>query len=174
MFSKLISKFSRNSSDSPIYLGDILVNPRSDIKAAIEIGGNSGNTPEELRSWVSNFLELPFVEHSPGVPNDALILDVAIIKYQAGTDALLYSQEFILPFFWRPSVSLKVRLREHSTDVVLSEHSVKKITSWKQYLNQMFSLKAMFGFKASYTSEDLRHLLGLALLDAMVWVKEQR
>ncbi len=172
MLSNLIDKITRKRGSRSLYLGEIFINPRSSAKAFMEYDIHGENSPEELRLWISELMELPLAKLQGEIPTDALILDVAVLKYQAGTDIGLYADPFI-PLFWRPSVKLKVRLREHNRDRVLGEYATKKIITWSEYFNRFFSLRVLLNFKGAFSSNDLKHLLGLALLDALVWAKNK-
>lgn len=172
MLSNIINRFSSNTKPKPLFLGRIVVNPRSQLKAFIEDSVDSPSPPTALQNWIATYLEIPSINDASDPIETALLLDIAVMKYQAGTDAML-QVDFLLPLLWRPSIWLKVRLREYPSDKILGEHSVKKIMPWRQFLGKAFSYKAIFISNLNY-QDDLKQLLGLALLDALAWAKRKK
>lgn len=170
MLSKVINKIRKKGSHAVLFLGDVFVNPRSSLKAAIEWNRRGDNSPENLKDWISDLLELPKAEDVEHLPENSIILDVVVTKYQAGTDLALYADPLI-PFMWRPSVKMKVRLRDGKTLKVLGEFSTKSIMSWREYFSRVFSIKSVFSFKSTFTSGDLKKLLAASLLKSLAWAK---
>ena len=167
MFSSLFNKF-KPSKKRPVLIGDIYVNGRSDFKRFLEFNSDGENSPEELKAWIKDLLEIPMLDESQDIDYDSLILDVAVRKYQAGTDIALYSYPFI-PVLWRPSIHIDVRLRDYNTNKTIGEYTVKKIMGWGEFFNRTFSFRSFFSLKGTFTPDDLKELLAKALMDALVW-----
>jgi len=171
MFSHIMKKLWP-IKNRPILLGDIYVNGRSDFKRFLEFNSNGENSPEDLKQWIKELLEIPILYEHKNIPNDCLILDVAVRKYQAGTDAGLYINQFI-PIIWRPSIKLEVRLRDFNTGKTLREHTTKKIMGWGEFFNRLFSLKSIFKMSNTFDSNDLKILLAKALMESLLWAKKE-
>jgi hypothetical protein len=171
MLSKFIGKIRKKKIPRSLYLGDVFVNPRSEVKAVLEWNMNGENSSDELSRWIAVSLNLPEAKGTKPLPERALVLDVAVLKYQVGTDMALYSEPLI-PIMWRPSVKMKVRLRDGSTLKTLGEHHTKSIMSWGEYFSRVISLKAIFSFRGTFSAEDLQKLLAESLVKCLVWTKK--
>ena len=171
MLSKLFGRTS-TSSKQPIYLGDIYVNGRSDFKRFLEFNSDAENSPGDLKQWICELLEIPLLNQSDGVSREALVLDIAVRKYQAGSDMAFYCEPFI-PIFWRPSINIDIRLRDFKTNNTIGEHSVKKIMGWTEFFNKVLSFRNMFKVGSTFSSEDLKFLLASALMDGLAWARKR-
>ncbi len=166
IFNKLFSKKKR-----PILLGDTYVNGRSDFKRFLEFNSNGENSPEELTKWIKDLLDIPVLCQEKDVNNESLILDVAVRKYQAGTDFGLYVNPLI-PIFWRPSINVDIRIREYNTNKTIGEYSIKKVMGWGVYFRRVLSLRSILRLRSTFTSEDLKLLLAKSLKDGLIWAKK--
>lgn len=171
MLSSIIDKF-KPIKKRPVLLGDIYVNGRSDFKKFLEFNSNGENSPEDLKRWIGDLLETPVLSQTQDIDFEPLILDVAIRRYQAGTDLGLYSDPFI-PILWRPRIKVDVRLRDHKNNSTIGEHSVKQAMGWGEYFSRILSLRAAFRPGSAFTPEDLKLLLAKALMDALVWAQKR-
>ncbi|GAB3376777.1 hypothetical protein NCG89_11135 [Spongiibacter taiwanensis] len=169
MLQEIYKKLKKRSPKSKLYIGTIFVNERSKFKALIELDSYSQYTPNDLEQWIVDLLALP-MEPTEALDENAVVLDIAVTKYQVGTDIMLCSDPLI-PLLWRPSVKTRVRLRRLRDGKVLGEFSAKSTMSWREFLSKAMSLKAWFLFKSSIQEEDIQRLLGKALLDSLQWAK---
>ncbi len=166
IFNKIFSKKKR-----PILLGDIYVNGRSNLKEFLEFNFNGENSPEELTEWIKDLLDIPVLCQEKDVNNESLILDIAVRKYQVGTDLGIYANPFI-PIFWRPSINVDIRIREYNTNKTIGEHSIKKVMGWGVCFRRVLFFNLILGLGRTFTSEDLKLLLAKSLRDGLIWAKK--
>jgi len=167
MFNKFKNKFQKRQK--PVYLGDIAVVPRNNLKRLLEFGWESSQTDEELRAWIVELLDMPVFPKN-NLSNDYLVLDVVVSKYQCGTDAILWSDS-ILPLLWRPSIKIHGRLKSFDGKVICT-YQTKKSMPWRKYLGKTINPANWYRTRGSVNINDMRFLVAQGLLDILKFVKK--
>lgn len=170
MLERIFTSFKKTKTNLPVYLGDIHVNSRSRIKSFFEDDQGKESSTDMLASWISDFLEMPFYKESKQAGADAILLDIAIRKYQFGSTVAFHSTP-PLPIFWRPSIALDVRLRDAKSHKVLGEFSTQHVMSWSSYLGRIFSLRTLLSLRPAFQSRDIQAQMILALIDCIKWTQ---
>ncbi|MGY0216447.1 hypothetical protein ACWJJH_03550 [Endozoicomonadaceae bacterium StTr2] len=164
MLSRLFRK-----KDFRLYLGNIYVAERSDIKRILDqppaFLAESINS--QLHRKLIEVFELPLAKEVDQFADDDLAIDVIIPKYQGG--ALLFGHigGTPLPLFWRPKVQIVSHIYNLKSGKILSKVKVTSKTPWKAYLGRVFSIRAIFSFSPLFTGKDLEQLLCESCLRAM-------
>ena len=160
----MFQKIFRKESSPKVYLGEFYVNSRSSIKEFFEMDSGS-NSAADIEHWLTEFLGMP--KYHSVLNEEVLLLDLAVLKYQKGTDFGTLAQPLI-PILWRPGVKMKARLREPKTGKVVGEYSTKKYMPWSQFLLKLIS------FRSNFTGHDLYKYLCLSLIDCVRWANNAK
>lgn len=150
-----------------VFLGTLVVVPRSDIKRHIDQRGWSRREDLEipLQTNLRETFSLPVAsEVSDPLPTD-LGLDVYIPSFQSG-DAAGFSLDLGVPIFWiflwRPKVTVTCRLYYLQSQETKDVYSVTQKMPWREYASRLFTWRAIFRFRPIFSAEDLNRLLDLA------------
>lgn len=166
----LLSKL-RPTKTMPLLLGDIRVQKSSDLQSFLELNICGENSAEDMKSWICELLGLPLLSASESPPDEAMLLDIALSEYRVGSSFGLQMSPF-LGFFWRPSVTIAVRLRDHKTNEVLVEHWITKRMNWGTALGRLLSPWVLLRVFRAFNPDDLTGVLRQALLSALQWSKK--
>ena len=120
-----------NNESKPVYIGDLAVVPRNQIKQYFEDGWYSNDTDQTIKKWVNEFVTLPFASETKELPENALKLDIVVSGYQFGTDGFLWAEP-VLPIIWRPKIKIYGRLVKASNNKVIGSFCSKETISWKE------------------------------------------
>lgn len=170
MFQKIRKRFLGKIEPPEVYLGDLAVIPRHELKSFLEFDWNAHRTDEQLRDWMAEVVELPFIDENTDFPDDAVRMDLLLSNYSLGSDIAFFSNP-VVPLLWRPKVELHCRLVRVSSGKVIGVYQTKKSVPWRDFFSRVFTLRSFFSFRATYSTEDLQFLLGQALVDALAWAK---
>lgn len=170
---QLAKKIARYDSSSPVYLGDVVVVPRSAVKRLLEMGWESKGTDQRIAAWINELIVMPLASDAKEIPANALALDILVSNYQCGSDIFNWSEP-VIPLAWRPSVKLHGRLVRLSDKEVLGTFAVTKTIGWRAYFLRVLSIKGMFGGAGAFGKDDMQYLLGAGLLELLNWVKKRR
>ena len=157
----------------PVYLGDLAVVPRSDIRRFIEWDWEGEDTDIALKQWIAENLEIPLLQERQEEISDYLVIDVLLAQYRTGGSGSVEAGQLSFPLVWRPYIRLHFRLRMGATNKVLGNFFVKKKMGWGEYLDKAFSWRGVFGIGGVFKDEDMHHLLLAGLIEGLQWAQER-
>ena len=114
----------------PLYLGDLAVVPRSDIRRFFEFDWKGDETDISLKQWMSETLELPLVNERAYSTDNFLVIDVLLGEYRIGGSGFLDINPYSFLLLWRPYAKLHFRLRDGKTDRLLGNYLVTRKMQW--------------------------------------------
>ncbi len=159
--------FKKRENES-LYLGEVKVTPRLGIKRFFEFGWESEKIDDVIKGWIVGFIDFP---EAGDTKINGHILDIAVVKYQFGSDAALWSDP-ILPIFWRPSITIYGRLRT-SNGKVIKKGWVKKSMPWINFIKKVIFPRGWeWIWRSSPIQEsDMKLLVGQCLIEVVEMAK---
>lgn len=160
-------------SSLPLYLGDLAVVPRSDLRRFFEPDWEGEEEDLSLKTWISEALELPLYSESVETKQEFLILDVIVGEYRRGAGDSIEFGEAFFPLFWRPYVKMHIRIRSEKGKKVLGDRVVKRKMHLGEYLDKAFSWRSVFFGAANFEESDMHYLVLAGLLEGLEWARER-
>jgi hypothetical protein len=119
-------------------------------------------------------VDLPVANDIDDLPKNALVLDIIISSYQFGSDAFMWSDSSLpLPIGWRPKINLSGRVIMLQHNDIIGIYHTSKAMSWKEYFMKIFVFRSFFTYRSAFSTDDIKKLLGYALLDLFEWTKQK-
>lgn len=145
-----------------IYLGNINILPRTDLRWYFESGNDNIHKMIEgaLKSQLRETFSLPPAENATS-PTD-LAIDVSIPFYTTGVCGILSAYLILIPIFRRPEIRLRCRLYNLESKKVLKVFVIKQRPSWREYFSHAFSWRTQFGSSPVFREEHMVILLNRA------------
>lgn len=141
--------------------------PRSDIKRHLERPFDGATSDARLQSHLESAFHLQNPPPPGEVSANDYAIDVFVAKHQSGEAFDVSFGEYGFPFFWRPAIEVSSRVYSLRNKKAVSVQHVKKRLGWGEYVNRIFSLRGVFGFKSPFTHEDMTRLLDEALIETL-------
>ena len=153
-----------------IYLGQLTVTPRTDFLRHHESRGLGIPRDGDLRTYLADWLQLPDAPTPEAVQESDLALDVVLKSYRLG-DAMVGDPIPIV--FWRPMVEVETRAYFVKSGQNFMAIKVKHRMPWPLFLKRLLSIRFWFLPVAAASKEDMRWLLGEALLQVVSRLRAQ-
>ena len=156
MFKKLLKREKHR-----VYLGALVVFPRTDIKRHFELLGYF-QTEDLYMELTQTLKEIFFLPPSQNIkePSDTdLGLDVIVSEFQSGVAVVISLGDIGFPLFWRPKVTVSSRLYYLKSEKTKAIFSVTEKMQWCQYIKRLFSWHSLFRFKSLFDKNDMNHIL---------------
>ncbi|MGI9415095.1 MAG: hypothetical protein ACR2PM_15580 [Hyphomicrobiales bacterium] len=165
-----------------IFLGALAVAPRTDFKRFFEstavtsifdITGllNPEDLDGEIRKALTGLFTLPPISSRDPPKDSDLALDVIVPKFQSGEFIPVPVHRIIIPFFWRPKLTVAARLYVVETGQTLSTYSVTEKVGWKDYGKRLVSPYRMLDIEPMFTADDSKRLLYKACIKLLEKIK---
>ena len=139
----MLSKWFRRSKPR-VFLGSLVVLPRTDLKRYLEWSGTGTEVDEKLRSKLVELISLPPADQLLEPRDNDLCLDVAIPAFQSGSGALSHLGGEALPLVWRPRITVIGQLRQISTGRTHSHAKVTHKMPWSRFLAGSLNWRLIF------------------------------
>ena len=168
-----------------IYLGTLAVLPRSDLKRFLEQRGAlldilTGTTPQSLddalRGALIGLFDLPTVDEREDPRSSDLAIDVFVPKYQSGEFLPATIGPVILPFMWRPKVTVAAHVYEIDTRATKAAYSITKKLSWSAYAKRLVSPTVLLpvpGSAPMFGADDVKVLFYKACIQLLEKVEKR-
>ena len=156
----------------PVFLGDLVVVPRSDFLRFFECDWSGKDTDVALKQWLSSNLEIPLLQSKQEAIKEYLVIDVLLSQYRTGGSGSIKVPHFDFFLLWRPFIQLKFRLTDGGTNKVLGDFLVNKKMGWRKYLNKALSWRGLFNIGGVFKEEDMHQLLLQGLMEGLQWAQE--
>jgi len=157
-----------------LYLGSIVVAPRSNIKRYLDEWGVCGreDLDSSLRQSLEEIFELPPAIGALDPEDTDLVLDIVVPKFQSGDmwDVSLGVVGF--PIAWRPKIKIGSRLYKLKTGETIHTATVLVKMPWKEYFSRLFTWRAFLRFKPMFDSSDMNQLLHAACLELLIKLRK--
>jgi hypothetical protein len=153
-----------------IYLGQVAIAPRTDIKQHFEryYLWNGSSVESFLRQKLAETLLLDPVETVANRQKNDLVLDVMVTKFQLGCIDSIELGSFGFPLFWRPKIIVAGRLYYLGNEKTKTAFSVTESINWLYFINYAFSFR---GYFSSQIPEYMEYLLYKACLRLLLKMK---
>ncbi|MCE5365333.1 hypothetical protein [Pseudomonas anguilliseptica] len=151
-----------------IYLGKIIVVPRSNLRRNLEDNLYTGERLEEaLNTHLNMIFDIPLASECITPNKTDLAIDVIIENFQAGNYLEIYSGNFSAPIIWRPKIKIASRLYNINTGKTKHTALVTIKLPWKEYFSRFFTWRAFFGLRPMFDANDMKILLSQACLQLL-------
>jgi len=148
-----------------VYLGNLAVAPRTDIKKDFDQWGllKTKDLDTEIRKSLKDIFVLPSIHEIKEPKNNDLGLDIIIPKFQAGDSLNMSLGDIDIPFMWRPKITVSSRLYNLKTEKTKAIFSVNEKMKWGEYFSRLFTFRVIFRFRPLFDSNDMEYLLNKAI-----------
>jgi hypothetical protein len=171
----LLKNFLKNDKGK-LFLGNIVVVPRSDLKRSLDEIGLSGNEKLDLslHSRLEKVFELPLAKDAESLGKNDLGLDIIVPRYQSGDawEVSLGVINFPILLIWRPKIKMTSRLFYLESGKTVYTTSVSAKLPWREYLSRLFTFRAFFRFKPMFDAKDMDMLLIRACVELLSKLKK--
>lgn len=147
---------------SRVFLGTLAVLPRTDWKRYLEWSSKRDEVDQTLRQTLIEIFALPLAEQVEDPLDSDLCLDVAVPSFQTGAGGIVHASEVIVPFLWRPKVTVVGRLRYLKSGQTKKLCKVTEKLPWREFFS--FDLSSWFWGRSRGRPERMQKLLYLACI----------
>ncbi|WP_152976347.1 hypothetical protein [Methyloglobulus morosus] len=132
-----------------VFLGELAVVPRTDIKRHLEGLDWFGSVDIDmaLRNSLTEAFSLPSIDNIDSPLTTDLVIDVFIIKFQSGGIWDISLGEISFPLFWRPKITLTSRLYYLKTSKIKATFKITEKMNVRDYICRAFSFRPMLDQK---------------------------
>jgi hypothetical protein len=144
-----------------VYLGALVVVPRTDIKRHLDQWGmfQTEDPETSISQSLQEIFSLPSVQPVEEPKNNDLVLDVIVTKYQLGDAWGLSLGDYGIPLLWRPKITVSSRLYYLKSKKTKATFLVTEKMKFGKFVGRLFTWRAFLGFRPVFDSKDMEYLL---------------
>ncbi|WP_263081323.1 hypothetical protein [Endozoicomonas sp. Mp262] len=167
--------FFKKKKVKKLYLGEIYVVHRQDVKSKVDQWGLFGEEKLDhaLFLKLQEIFDLPLASSMSEPDDNDMAIDILVPRFQSGAAFFVSFHGGGIPLFWRPKVQVVARLYKVKNNKTLHQVKVLSKLPWKVFASKVFSIKGLSPLHATFDADDLEHLLMQSCLKAVIKLSDK-